>query len=287
MFFLAGLGLIAWAITTAHAQPVPVVAAENFYGEVVAAIGGGEVTVASVIDNPNLDPHDYEATPSAARAVADARVVIYNGAAYDAWMDRLVAATERPQRIVINVANLLGRQQGDNPHVWYDPAAMPAVAEAVARALTAIDPDNADTYAARARAYAASLEPLRQKIADVKRRFAGTAVTACEPVFGAMADALGLDMRNERFQMSVMNGTEPAASEPAAMEGDLRDGKVKVLFYNTQVSDPLTEQLLAVARRGGVAVVGVTETEPAGTSYADWMLGEIEATEKALSGPSA
>ncbi len=84
------------------------------------------VDVNSIIANPNLDPHDYEATPSTARAVADARIVIYNGADYDPWMDKLIAATDRPQRIVINVANLLGRKPGDNPHLWYDPAAMPS-----------------------------------------------------------------------------------------------------------------------------------------------------------------
>jgi zinc/manganese transport system substrate-binding protein len=102
-----------------------------------------------------------------------------------------------------------------------------------------------------------------------------------------MAEALGLDMRNERFQTAIMNETEPSARDIAAMESDLRDGKVKVFFYNTQVIDPLTEHLMALARAANVPVVGVTETKPAGMTYVDWMLSEIDATEKALAGPSS
>jgi zinc/manganese transport system substrate-binding protein len=285
--FLSAIALASAMTTAAHAQPVAVVAAEDFYGAAAAAIGGDRVAVTNIIDNPNLDPHDYEATPSTARRVSDARIVIYNGADYDPWMEKLLAATVRPQRTAISVAALLGRKPGDNPHLWYDPAAMPAVADAVAKALTAIDPQGADGYASRKSEFLASLATVDQKIAAVRERFAGEPVTASEPVFGYMAEALGLDMRNQSFQTAIMNDTEPSARDIAGMESDLKDGKVKAFFYNNQVSDPLTEHLLALARAANVPVVGVTETAPAGTTYVEWMLGEIDATEKALAGPPA
>ncbi len=286
--FLAAIALgSVMAATAATAQPIAIVAAEDFYGEAAAAIGGDRVTVTNILDNPNIDPHDYEATPSTARAVADARIVIYNGADYDPWMEKLLAATVRPERTAISVAALIGSKPGDNPHLWYDPAAMPAVAEAVANALAAIDPEGAEGYASRGQAFVASLETVNQKIAAVKQRFAGEPVTASEPVFGTMAAALGLAMRNQGFQTAIMNDTEPSASDIAAMESDLKGGKVKVFFYNKQVTAPLTEHLLALARAANVAVVGVTETEPAGMSYVEWMLSEIDATEKALAGPPA
>ena len=71
------------------------------------------------------------------------------------------------------------------------------------------------------------------------------------------------------------------------MESDLKGRKVKVFFYNSQVTDPLTSRLLAIANKAGVPIVGVTETEPKGKSFSAWMLSELEATEKALSGPSS
>ena len=57
----------------------------------------------------------------------------------------------------------------------------------------------------------------------MKHAYAGTPVTATEPVFGYMAAALGLTMLNQRFQLAVMNDTEPSARDVAAFEHDLRD----------------------------------------------------------------
>jgi zinc/manganese transport system substrate-binding protein len=164
---------------------------------------------------------------------------------------------------------------------------MPAVAAAIAARLAAIDPANAADYQANLARLDADLKKVADKAAAIKAKFGGAAVTATEPVYGYMAAALGLQMRNESFQLSVMNDTEPSARDTAAMESDLKGRKVKVFFYNSQVTDPLTSRLLAIANKAGVPVVGVTETEPKGKSFSAWMLSELEATEKALSGPSS
>ena len=237
--------------------------------------------------NPDTDPHDFEPPASVARMVADARVVIMNGADYDHWMERLIEASDRPDRIVIDVAALLGKRPGDNPHVWYDPTAMPDLAEALTRTLSALDPEGAAQYEQGRNGYLQSLEPLKARIAAIREKFPGAPVTATEPVFGYMAESLGLDMRNGDFQNAIMNQTEPSAHAIAAMEDDLRAQQVKALFYNGQVGDPLTERLLAIAREAGVPVVSVTETLPSGMTYAAWMLGQLDATEKALAGPSS
>jgi zinc/manganese transport system substrate-binding protein len=201
-------------------------------------------------------------------------------------MERLVAASAQPNRKVIDVASLIGRKAGDNPHVWYDPKAMPALATALAATLSAIDPDGKAGYEQRRVAYLATLAPIQQKVAQLKAQFAGTPVTATEPVFGYMAEALGFKMQNDAFQTAIMNETEPSASAVASMLDDIRGGKVKLLFYNAQVEDPLTKQLAGAAKSAGVPIVGVTETQPEGTTFAEWMLDELNATGKALGAPS-
>jgi zinc/manganese transport system substrate-binding protein len=268
-------------------QPVRIVAAESFYGEVAAAIGGDRVAVESVVVSAEADPHDFEPPPSVARAVADARIVVMNGLDYDHWMEDLLAASDNPERVVIEVAAVVGAGEGTNPHLWYDPATMPAVAAALAEALAAADPGGTADYKARFHAYAASLDPLRAKVAAIRERHAGTAVVASEPVFGRMAESLGLEMLGEEFQQAIMNETEPPPRAIAAIEDDLRSGRAKVLFYNSQVSDPLTERLLAIAGEAGVPVVGVTETAPAGLSYGEWMSRQLDATAKALAAPAS
>lgn len=264
-----------------------IVAAENFYGDVARQLAGPDARVMSVLSNPDQDPHLFEASPSVARDIARARIVVYNGADYDPWMAKLLAVSKRPDRQVIVVAGLVGRKPGENPHIWYDPITMPAYARALVTALSADDPTHAADYARRLRAFLDSLKPLDAKVASLRSRFAGVPVTATEPVFGTMAAALGLRMTNERFQLAVMNDTEPSASDVAAFEDDLRQHRVRLLLYNSQATDAAAKRLLRIARQAGVPVVGVTETEPAGKTYQAWMLGELDEVGRALvGGPS-
>jgi len=259
-----------------------VVAAENFYGGIAQQIGGDLIEVASIMSNPNQDPHLFETTPGVVRQIADAQILIFNGADYDPWMEKLLNAIPRAERTVINVANLVGKKAGDNPHLWYDPAAAKALAAAFAKA----DSTHASDYAARLTAVLTALEQINKRVEQIRAKYSGVTVTATEPVFGYMAEALKLKMRNERFQLAMMNDTEPSANDIVAFENDIKQHKVKVLLYNKQVTAKMTERLLDVAGKAKVPVVGITETQPADMSFEDWMLGELNELDKALAGPT-
>jgi zinc/manganese transport system substrate-binding protein len=283
--FIAALA----AAAPAHAADgkIAVVAAENFYGDVAQQIGGDQVSVTSIMSNPDTDPHLFETSPSIVRDVAAAQVVVYNGADYDPWMAKMLTVTGKPGRAVIVAADLTHKKAGDNPHLWYDPPTMPAVATALAAAFSAADPVHKDDYTKRLHSFLASLDPVHQKIAAIRAKYAGFPVIASEPVFGYMAAAVGLKMHNESFQLAVMNNTEPSASDVAAFERDLKTHKVRVMFYNKQASDNVVTRLVGLARASHIPVVGVTETCPPGLSYQQWMLTELDATETALGGQSS
>jgi len=263
------------------------VAAENFYGDVAQQVGGDRISVTSVLSNPDQDPHLFETTPRVVRQVAAAQIVVYNGAAYDPWMDNILKVTPKPGRAVIVAADLVHKTAGDNPHLWYDPPTIPAVATAIADALGAADPGHKDEYVARLRAFLVSLAPLNEKIATIRDKYAGAPVAASEPIFGYMAAALKLKMQEGLFQAAVMNNTEPPASAFALFEDDLKMRKVRVLFYNKQAPNNLVQHLVQLARMSDIPVVGITETSPPGLLYQDWMMGELSATEKALAGPNS
>ncbi|HEY5379798.1 MAG TPA: zinc ABC transporter substrate-binding protein [Pseudolabrys sp.] len=289
---LLAIGMLSLSLTLAPSAnaadgKIAVVAAENFYGDIARQIGGDRITVVSIMNNPDQDPHLFETTPGIVRQISGAQLVIVNGANYDPWMEKLIAAAPQPERKVIVAAELLHKKAGDNPHLWYDPATMPAVVKAIATALSNADPAHKSDYAARLATFLASLKPINEKIAAIRGKFAGAPVTASEPVFGYMASALGLKMRNESFQLSVMNDTEPSARDIAAFEQDLKDHKVRALFYNKQAAGKIVQHLVALAHAGKIPVVGVTETAPPDLSYQDWMLGQLTDTEKALAGPSS
>jgi zinc/manganese transport system substrate-binding protein len=282
---IALLAMVTVALATEG--KIEVVAAENFYGNVAQQIGGDRVSVVSILHNPDQDPHLFEVSPAVIRQVAAAQVVVCNGAGYDPWVEQILSATAKPGRVAVVAADLTHRKSGDNPHLWYDPATMPAVARALATALSAADPPHKNDYAARLTTFLASLAPLDAKIAAIRDKYAGAVVTATEPVFGNMAQALNLTMANERFQLAVMNDTEPSARDIAAFERDLKDRKVRVLFYNKQAPTKLVQHLIELARAAKIPVVGITETAPAGSSYQDWMLMQLDETQRALAGPSS
>ena len=264
------------------AKPLPIVAAENFYGDIAKQIGGANVSVTSILTNPDQDPHLFEASASVARNLSAARVVIYNGVDYDPWAAKLLGAAKSADRKTIVVADLIGKKPGDNPHIWYDPATMLALAKALADTLGTSDPAHAADYTRNLAKFDQALQPIQAKMAAMRTRLAGTPVTATEPVFGYVFNALGMAVRNLPFQMAVMNNTEPSASDVAAFENDLKTHQVKLLVYNSQASDPVAARMERLAKASHVPVVGATETEPPGTAYQAWIMGELDAVDLAL-----
>jgi zinc/manganese transport system substrate-binding protein len=281
---LVFLTLTAVSAAWAQTGPISIIAAENVYGDIAEQLGGEAVKVTSLISNPAQDPHLFEASPATARALSNAQIVIANGADYDPWLDKLLQSAPRPGRVELDVAKLLGRKPGDNPHLWYDPAAMPLFAKTLAAALEKADPAHAADYKSRLDKVLASLKPIEERVAAMRTKYKGQPVTATEPVFGPMLDAIGLVSRNQRFQLAMMNDTEPSAQDLAAFETDLTQRKVKALINNTQVSEALAQRLVAIAKAANVPVVGITETLPPGKHFHEWVLSELDALDKALGG---
>ena len=273
--------LLSLHAAAAPAEPLKVVAAENFYGDIARQIGGDHVTVTDILSDPNQDPHLFEASPSVARALAEADMVIYSGLDYDPWVAKLLGSGSSGRQL-IKVADLTGSKAGANPHIWYDPDTMIGLARELASAFKSRDPGHGAEYDERLSRFLDDMHPLQKQISDLKARYHGLPVTATEPVFGYMAQALGFDMRNSGFQLAMMNDTEPSPSQVADFEDDLRGHKVKVLFYNSQVTDATTERLEELAKSSSIPVVGVSETEPRGKTYQQWMNDQLQALAKAL-----
>ena len=280
---LATLGLTGLL----RADSLKIVAAENFYGGVAQQIAGSDASVTSILSNPNQDPHEFTTDASTARAVADADVVIYSGIGYDSWMDKLLGTGGKPGRVVICVADLISAKDGENPHIWYDPPTMPALVDKLATTLPAPDPTDRTLYRQRADDFKASMKPVLDQIVSIKAAHPNLTVTATEPVFGYLAGALGFKMLNYDFQVNVMNDTEPTAQQTAAFEQSLTSHSAKILFYNSQVTDPTTDRLKEIAEKAGVPIVGVTETQPLEhKTYVEWMLAELHDVEAGLAAQS-
>jgi zinc/manganese transport system substrate-binding protein len=260
------------------------VGAENQYASVISQVGGKFVQVSAIESNPNTDPHTFEASASVAQEVSRAKLIVQNGLGYDSYMDKIESAAPSDGRKVIVAQQLLGLPDSTpNPHLWYRPSTMPAVAKAVAAALAAIQPAHAANFRAHAATFNRSLQPWYQAIAKFKAAYPGTPVATTEPVGDYMLQAAGTrNLTPYAFQADIMNGVDPSPQYVSLQNNLFAQHRVKVFLYNQQVTDSLTASFLATAHRNGVPVVGVYETMPSGYDYQSWMVAEVHALQRAV-----
>lgn len=267
---------------------ISVVVGENFWGSIAAQLGGSKASVRSIVTDPNADPHEYESNTVDARAFAEADLVILNGAGYDDWGQKLLDANSSSHRAVLNIADVLGRKPGDNPHFWYDPSAVTAVADKITAEYTAIDPGDASFFDQQRSAFTTALKPYTDRIVAIKGKFAGTSIGSTESIFVYMSGALGLDLISPpEFMNAVAEGTDPPVSAVVAFHDQVATRKIKVLVYNLQASSALTANLKSLAQQQKIPLVGVSETlQPVGATFQDWQAAQLAALEAALASAS-
>lgn len=264
---------------------VGVVASTNVYGNIVEQIGGSHVDVTSVLSDPNVDPHGYESNAKNAATVYDAKVVVENGLGYDSFMDELTSAAKSRGQKVVTASKVLGITGSDaNPHLWYDIAKMPEVADAIAGALSKADSKHSAEYRRNATKFKKSLQPIEKVLADIKAKDDGAKIAYTERVAGYLLDEAGLKLGIPAgFTRAVEDGDDPSPGDTLAFDKALQKHTVRELIYNSQVTDKQTDQLKKQATDGGVPLVPVTETmPPKSANYQAWQLKQAEALRTAL-----
>jgi zinc/manganese transport system substrate-binding protein len=268
--------------TLAHST-IRVVAAENVYGAIAKELGQDQVQVTSILNNPNQDPHLFSAKPSTSKAVGDADLLIFNGADYDPWFNRLLSSKAKNNRvIVINVGQLVNAKAGANPHLWYRLAYVRQVAIALTHAYQQQDPSQTALFTARLQNFLKKLQRLDEQVDALKKHVHGLAVTATEPVAAYLVSDLGLVMLDEAFQLAVMNDAEPSAQSRALFEQHLKNKQVHLLIYNQQVQDPVTKVMRSLAQQQNISIVGVSELLPPEEQYNPWYQHMLDLFSQAL-----
>jgi zinc/manganese transport system substrate-binding protein len=261
------------------------VGAENQYTSVISQIGGQYVDATSVMSNPNTDPHTFEASAKVASTISQASLVVQNGLGYDSFMTKIESASPSSGRTVITAQKVLGLPDSTaNPHLWYSPKTMPAVAKSIADALSKKDPSHRAYFAANLAKFNASLAKWTDALAAFKAAHPSVPVATTEPVADYLLEAAGTkNLTPWALQAAIMNDTDPAPQDVAIQDGLFTNGRVKVFLYNQQVTDSITTTYLKLAQANHVPVVGVYETMPTdGYTYQTWMEAELAALDKAV-----
>jgi zinc/manganese transport system substrate-binding protein len=262
-----------------------VVAAENFWGSIASQLGGDRVKVESIIVNPNTDPHSYQPSAQDARVMAGAQLAIVNGLGYDNWAKSLLQASPAGGRVVLNVGDLLGSREGDNPHRWYFPANVGSVVGQIAADYDKLDPKDSGYFAQRRQAFETSdlarYDRLRQQI---RATYAGVPVGYSESIFQGLGEDLGLKLLTPYgFAKAVAEGTDVTAQDKQTVDEQAEARKIKVWVFNSQNVTPDVQRVNEIARARGIPIATVTETlSPASDSFEQWQVAQLEGLQRAL-----
>ncbi|MEO8907559.1 MAG: zinc ABC transporter substrate-binding protein, partial [Microbacteriaceae bacterium] len=219
---LAGCSAGVTAATTAAAEAaasgkLSVVATTNVWGDIAESVGGDHVAVTALIDDPSIDPHEFQADARDQLAIAKANVVIENGGGYDDFAGTMLATVKNPKRVTLNAVDLSRTTQSldgsINEHVWYDFPTVTRVVEALRGTLATLDPAHAAAYQANASALTTKLGALEASTADLKAKYAGKGAAITEPVPLYLLNAIGLvDKTPTKFSEAIENGSDVAPS---------------------------------------------------------------------------
>jgi zinc/manganese transport system substrate-binding protein len=283
--WLAACGTESQGGQSATRDKLTVVAAENFWGSIAAQLGGEKVAVTSIISAPSGDPHEYESTPNDARAMASAKYVILNGAGYDDWGKKLIEANPVEGRKVFHVAQLVSVKEGDNPHLWYNPAYIEQAANQITADYKALDSSNASYYDQQRGAFKKAMQPYNDLIATIKKDYRGTKIGVSESIYVYMANALGLTIITPReFYDAEAQSSDPPTSVVAEVNRQIKEKEIRVFILNVQVLDNTVKALQQQVEQQKIPVVQITETvNPPGDKFQDWQYAQLAALQKALS----
>jgi zinc/manganese transport system substrate-binding protein len=273
----------AGSATPSSSTAINVVAAENFYGDMVKQLGGNHVSVTSILSDPNIDPHQYESNAQTAIQVSKAQLVIENSGGYDGWMDKILSGSPNSNRIVLKGFDVAQVKLPENVHVWYSIDNAATIAQAITDDLKKLDPADAATFDSNLQTFKQSLQPIQQKIVAIKSKYAGTPVGLTETIYLYQAAPLGLNVLTPfEFQKAMAEGNEPPADTVVTAENQINHHLIKVLIYNEQTVTPSTTKLENDARAQNIPIVPVTETMPPGKTYQTWMLDQLNTLEQDL-----
>ncbi|WP_311407716.1 metal ABC transporter solute-binding protein [Liquorilactobacillus uvarum] len=255
----------------ADTKKINVVATTDFYGEVAKKVLGDHGTVTSIINNPNIDPHDYEPTTKTAKIASKSDILLYNGVGYDTWAKKLSGGTK-----VAVGEDILNKKDGDNEHLWYNSKTMPRVARYLATEYGKKDSKHKKQFKANAEKYVDSLKDLQTMINKIKQNSDNKLVDVSEPVFDYALSDMGYKVNNQHFSESVEKGTDPSPSDIKKMQEDIKNRKIAFFVENTQATDKVVTNLVKLCKENNVPVVKVTETLPKNKTYHQWMASQYQ-----------
>jgi ABC-type Zn uptake system ZnuABC Zn-binding protein ZnuA len=249
-------GCTTTTVTKSSPGTITVVATTTQMQDLVRNVGGPHVKLVGILE-PNVDPHDFEPTPSTAIALADSSLVVESGIGVDSWADDLVKSAA-PDTPVFVASDGLPIRSGDDaepegdPHWWHDPTLYERVITKLADRLADVDPTHAADYRRNAARYVAAV---RKMDVDNTRLISTVPVTERKLVtnhdaFGYLAAHYDIAIVGSIIP-SLSTAAEPSAGDLAKLIDRIKSEHVRAIFTESSLNPALEER---IATDAGVEV---------------------------------
>ncbi|MET4798368.1 zinc ABC transporter substrate-binding protein [Bradyrhizobium sp. LB11.1] len=267
------------------AERLNVVASFSILGDFVRTIGGDRINLTTLV-GPDSDVHVYTPAPGDAKRIAEAKLVIVNGLGLEGWLPRLVQSAGSKAQVVTASAGIAPLKLGSaaDPHAWQSvPNAKVYVAD-ITNALAAADPDDAEFFRARAKAYLEKLETLDREVREAVAKIPPERrkVISTHDAFGYFAAEYGVQFV---APLGVSTETEPSARDIAAIIGQTKAHKIPAVFLENISDDRLIRRIAAEtgAKVGGTLISdSLTGEKGPAPTYIDMVRHNIKALTSAL-----
>lgn len=252
------------------ADKINVVATTDFYGNIAQEVLGDHGTVTSIINSPNVDPHDFTPTPATAKKVAKANLVIENGVGYDTWVNKLQT------RKILSIGKVVGAKDGDNEHLWYNPDNIEKYVDALAVQYGRLLPQDVTTFKKNAASYKKKLNVLNQKMDQIKNEKQNANVAVSEPVFNYALQKMGFKVTNNHFSLAIEEGSDPSYTDIRDLQNSIKEHKIAFFVLNKQDDSKIVNNIADLCRKENIPILEVTETMPKDDNYIEWFSNELD-----------
>jgi len=245
-------------------------------------VGGDRVTVEALVP-PGASPHTYELLPSQLRSLSRAPLLVLNGVGLEFWADRVIAAADNPNLLVVRTSDGLSIIEGDpdepggNPHVWLSPRCAMHQVRMIRDGLIKADPAGTAAYEVNARSYLHQLGLLDEEIREQVATFSSRRFIAFHAAWAYLARDYGLD---EAGVIEHRPGQEPSPEEIASIVQTVRSIRARAIFAEPQFS-PRAAQ--AIAEETGTHVLFLNPLgSPPEYRYLEMMRANLKVMAEAL-----
>ena len=203
------------------------------------------------------DPHIYEPRPSDAALVAAADLILVNGFNFEGWITELIENSGTRAKVVtitkgiVPIASSTYKNAYD-PHAWMDASNGIIYAENIFKALSELDPSNADYYRKNADDYIRELEKLDEYIFDGIKRIPekGRVLITSHDAFSYYGKRYGIRVSPI---MGISTDAEAQTSDVSRVSLTIKESGVPSVFIESTINPKLLKQ---IADDNGVKIGG-------------------------------